>query len=157
MKQKPTALAIPDTLPKATKSDIVKAAVERARTKHEQTVAKYRADYQKLMEKLKQAAILECLNTGIENMEVEVSPYRDISTLRTALQSPAVRAVAKAIEALLRPGHFNETDVKQAITCALDETPDRIGLILSVPENVSKIDALLSLVFQPATKTIENQ
>jgi hypothetical protein len=153
----PKAITPPEVQPKATKADIIKAAVQRAREKHGEEAAAYAAKRDALKAQILEAALVE-VSKNLRSLESEVylPGWGDyVPELRVEVASPKVKALFKAFRELESPGHFDEAGVKQALFTAMDGTADRVSLLLSVPENVAKIDALLKTVFQPTTKTID--
>lgn len=164
-KNKATALVItskaiqpPAVIPKASKSDIIRAAVERARTKHEEETTKLRKVSEEKYAKIKEAALEEIDKSGVRSMDpaIYVPSYNERCQVTVDIASPRVKKLVKEYHALKNIKGFDEKAVKVAITDSMDGTMDRVNLTLSIPENIAKLDAVLDFVFPSENKTIEN-
>lgn len=142
---KPKALPIPAVVPKPTKSDIINAAVERARQKYEQRRDEILAQNEEVDGRIR----AECLRLLSEDM----SPYevslgyiqgKDASIQFVFdMDAPSVKKLLKEKSKIEAVGWFNEDRERGKIKDALDGTQDRVALILSKEENVKLLDDLL--------------
>lgn len=140
--------------PKVTKSEAIKAAVERARVKHEEKCEEHLAKVQLFEERLKAAALAYLIKEFRSGEVTEptaqvVGDYGEsIGNVEVTFSLPA-----GSFGALLRekkkldaegPGYFRADQVEKRLKDKLDTTQERIGLILKDEQNVRTIDALLA-------------
>jgi hypothetical protein len=139
--------------PKVTKSEAIKAAVERARILHQEKQDAYEIKVQGFNNRLKDAA-LASLQKQFTSGEVPEPQIRvsgqwgdSLGTLEISFDlSAGFNALLKESKKLSdeNPLRFRENDVEKAIKAKLDTSEERVSLILKDEENVRVIDALLA-------------
>ena len=139
--------------PKVTKSEAIKAAVERAREKHEEKQAEHKAKMEDFNKRLKEAA-LASLQKQFASGEVPDPVVSITGAWHEKLGTvEATFDLGGGFVALLKEGkkieedaprYFRAEEVEKAIRAKLDTTEERVSLILKDEENVRVIDALLA-------------
>lgn len=140
--------------PRITKSEAIKAMVERARQKHEQEADEYNQKRDALLGKIKLASI-KMLKTqfdenSINDPEIKISGnWGDavgMAELRFEFSGGELNALLKELKKLEKasPGWFRADDVEKKIRLSLDSTQERVALILADEQNVATIDSLLA-------------
>jgi hypothetical protein len=154
---KAKAISPPPVIPKMSKSDIIGAMVERARQKHYADSEAYDSKMAALIIRMNDEAS-KALKETIDTVSIEVEPpYRyndegdapkDIA-INIRVTSIAMRALLKEWSTLKKtdPVYFSEDTTKEKIKKSMDNTEDKINLILAQPENVETIDGLLKKIF----------
>ena len=149
VKNNPTAAI--NVTPKVSKSEAIKAAVERARQLHEKKQEEHAARVEVFKAKLKTEAIKRL------QAEFRAGEVTDPNVCVTGNWGDNLGTVEVSfnlsLTQLLRewkklnaedPGWFKAENVERAIKAKLDTTQDRVSLILRDENNVRVIDSLLA-------------
>lgn len=148
---KPSDLA---TTPAPSKAEIVAALVEIKRQEHEAQATERKAKIERL-EASVQAIMLKAWKRTQKTAvpKLDYATYRSKETVyitaKFEFSDPSLefRAQATELERLKSErSHFDSKECARAIRESLDTTQSRVSLILSNPENVTKLKALMEAV-----------
>ena len=139
--------------PKVTKSEAIKAAVERARTLHAEKQAAPEAKMTDFHNRLTNAALTtlqkQFASGEVPEPEVQIRGQwgDNLGTVEISFDlSTGFNALLKESKKLSdeNPRYFRADDVEKAIRAKLDTSEERVSLILKDEDNVRVIDTLLA-------------
>lgn len=142
---KPKALPVPAVVPKPSKTDIINAALARAKQKFDERSEALRLQFEDIDSRIKAECLAE-LSKNLSAYDAKLGPlYSSFAsaTIEFDVDSPAIKKLLKERGKIETLGWFDANHERAKIREALDGAQDRVALILSKEENVKLLDELL--------------